>query len=253
MLTREKHRHVADITLHARGEQFLHGARRVRQLGDVAHPGDRQDRAAGAEAEDKQKDKRHGAQAPRRRRRAARADRRAARAAQAGRGGTASARPRGRACCARRDEAIKPMSVDDAAREVEAGGDGVVVFRELPTRRPISVLYRRRERRADARRDRSLIDLRQSRRMSLHSRRHASPALLSSRPEAFGLPLELLAGGQRPRSRHHQPAHPEDRARARRLPRVPQARARPDLRRERDPLSREPRAGRAAPPRCGWR
>jgi len=37
---------------------------------------------------------------------------------------------------------VKPMSVADAAREIEAGGDGVVVFRDLETA-AVSVLYRR--------------------------------------------------------------------------------------------------------------
>ena len=34
------------------------------------------------------------------------------------------------------------MSIEDAAREIEAGGDGVVVFRNATSQR-ISVLYRR--------------------------------------------------------------------------------------------------------------
>ena len=34
------------------------------------------------------------------------------------------------------------MSIEDAAREVEAGGDGVVVFRDLQTS-AVNVLYRR--------------------------------------------------------------------------------------------------------------
>ena len=37
---------------------------------------------------------------------------------------------------------LKPMSVADAAREIDAGGDGVVVFRDLRTS-AVSVLYRR--------------------------------------------------------------------------------------------------------------
>ena len=40
-------------------------------------------------------------------------------------------------------EGIKPMSVEEAAREVDAGGDGVVVFRNADSQ-AISVLYRRR-------------------------------------------------------------------------------------------------------------
>jgi hypothetical protein len=38
-------------------------------------------------------------------------------------------------------QAIKPMSVADAAREVEAGNGGLVIFRDLD-RDSISVLYR---------------------------------------------------------------------------------------------------------------
>ena len=37
---------------------------------------------------------------------------------------------------------VKAMSVADAARAIEAGGDGVVVFRDLETA-TVSVLYRR--------------------------------------------------------------------------------------------------------------
>jgi hypothetical protein len=39
-------------------------------------------------------------------------------------------------------QAVKPMSVVDAAREVEANGEGIVVFRDVETA-AISVLYRR--------------------------------------------------------------------------------------------------------------
>jgi hypothetical protein len=39
-------------------------------------------------------------------------------------------------------QAIKPMSVADAAREVQAAKEGVVVFRDVETA-AISVLYRR--------------------------------------------------------------------------------------------------------------
>ena len=38
---------------------------------------------------------------------------------------------------------IKPMTVADAAREVDAGGDGIVVFRDTETA-SVSVLFRRR-------------------------------------------------------------------------------------------------------------
>jgi len=39
-------------------------------------------------------------------------------------------------------QSLKPMSVADAAREIDAGGDGVVVFRDLQTS-AVNVLYRR--------------------------------------------------------------------------------------------------------------
>src|SRR5581483_164639 len=38
---------------------------------------------------------------------------------------------------------IRPMSVADAARQMDAGGDGVIVFRDVETA-SFSVLYRRR-------------------------------------------------------------------------------------------------------------
>jgi hypothetical protein len=39
-------------------------------------------------------------------------------------------------------QAIKAMSVGDAAREIDAGGDGIIVFRDVESS-AISVLYRR--------------------------------------------------------------------------------------------------------------
>ena len=74
--------------------------------------------------------------------------------------------------------------------------------------------------------------------------------LLEARPESIGLPIELLAGRARPRSPHHQSLYPEDRPGARRLPRVPAARPRADLRRERGALSRGPRRRSSA--RGAW-
>jgi putative sigma-54 modulation protein len=140
ILTVEKRRHVADITLHARGERFLHG------LGDsynwetalgqaiakIQHQAEK--------LKTRQKDKRHGLKAPA--------------AAEPLAPVAKSGRTRATAATARRSngglrtlratrEAIKPMSVEDAAREVEAGGDGVVVFRNAQSQ-AISVLYKKR-------------------------------------------------------------------------------------------------------------
>ena len=121
ILTVEKRRHVADITLHARGERFLHG------LGDSASWETSLTQAVAKishqaqKLKTRQKDKRHGlkaappptlARAPRRR----------------------AAHPQAVAA------AIEPMSVADAA--VDAGDQ-----RPLPSA----------ERRAEPRRDRSLI------------------------------------------------------------------------------------------------
>ena len=43
-----------------------------------------------------------------------------------------------------RHQPIKPMTVADAAREVDAGGDGVVVFRDVETA-IVSIPFRRRD------------------------------------------------------------------------------------------------------------
>jgi len=133
VLTREKHRHRADITLHARGEKFLHG------VGDATNWETSITQAIGKLTQQAQRvkgkwerRKRDGdikgmppaeaaatAKTPRRRERA-----RMPRIVRASR------------------QPLKPMSVADAAREIDAGGDGVVVFRDLQTS-AVNVLYRR--------------------------------------------------------------------------------------------------------------
>ena len=133
VLTREKHRHRADITLHARGEKFLHG------VGDATNWEASITQAIGKLTQQAQRvkgkwerRKRDGdikgmppgeaaatAKTPRRRERV-----RMPRIVRASR------------------QPLKPMSVADAAREIDAGGDGVVVFRDLQTS-AVNVLYRR--------------------------------------------------------------------------------------------------------------
>ena len=143
ILTVEKHRYVADITLHARGERFLHGVgdsgnwetsltKAIAKISHQAH-----------KLKTRQKEKRHslkppavGAPEPVTKRATARAP---AGAAPAGR-----SRARMPRILRASREAIKPMSIEDAAREVEAGGDCVVVFRDV-TSQAVSVLYRRRD------------------------------------------------------------------------------------------------------------
>jgi putative sigma-54 modulation protein len=141
VLTMERHRHVTDITLHARGERFLHGlgdsgnweTSLTQAIAKISHQAQK--------LKTRRKEKRHNLKAlspeplePIVRR--ARAKKPA--------GGAAARRPRNgvpRVLRASR-EALKPMSIEDAAREVEAGGDGVVVFRNAQSQ-VVSVMYRR--------------------------------------------------------------------------------------------------------------
>jgi ribosome hibernation promoting factor len=139
VLTRERHRHRTDITLHARGEKFLHG------VGDTSAW-----TTSVAQAMDKicQQFKRvKGKWEPKGRRRAGDgstfpADR-AATGPIDGQGGARESARMPRILHAMR-QPIKPMTIADAAREVDAGGDGVVVFRDMETA-SVSVLFRRRD------------------------------------------------------------------------------------------------------------
>ena len=142
ILTVEKRRHVADVTLHARGEKFLHG------LGDSGNWETSLTQAIAKishqvqKLKTKRKEKRHNLKAPsveplepvlKR-----------ARVVKPAAGGAPARRTRQRMPRVLRAsrEAVKPMSVEQAIREVEAGGDGVVVFRNADSQ-GISVLYRR--------------------------------------------------------------------------------------------------------------
>jgi len=142
ILTVEKRRRIADITLHARGERFLHGLGEsgnwetslTRAIAKISHQAQK--------LKTRQKDTRHGLKVP-----AVDVAEPIIKAAKAGKrapavpaGRKAARMPRGLTASR---EALKPMSVEDAAREVEAGGDGVVVFRNADSQ-AISVLFRRR-------------------------------------------------------------------------------------------------------------
>src|SRR5262245_27659605 len=135
VLTREKHRHRAEITLHARGEKFLHG---------VGNTGSWEGSLADAIEKLGQQAQRVKGKWQARKRRGAKNG-----AAEAFEPETATAprAPRERVRMPRifraSRQAIKPMSVSDAAREVDADRDGVVVFRDTETA-SISVIYRRR-------------------------------------------------------------------------------------------------------------
>jgi putative sigma-54 modulation protein len=135
VLTREKHRHRAEITLHARGEKFLHG------VGNTASW-----EGSLADAVEKL-----GQQAQKVKGKWQERKRRGAKNVEAGAGeaetSPAAAPSRERVRMPRifraSRQAMKAMSVSDAAREIDADGDSIVVFRDTETA-SISVLYRRR-------------------------------------------------------------------------------------------------------------
>jgi putative sigma-54 modulation protein len=141
VLTMERHRHVTDITLHARGERFLHGlgdsgnweTSLTQAINKISHQAQK--------LKTKQKEKRHNLKAPSLEPLEPIVKRARARKPV---GGAATRRAGDRAPRVLRAsrEALKPMSIEDAAREVDAGGDGVVVFRNAQSQ-VISVLYRR--------------------------------------------------------------------------------------------------------------
>lgn len=141
VLTREKHRHRTEITLHARGEKFLHG---VGSTGNweasVADAIDKITHQAQKVKGKWQARKRLGARA------ATLAPLREAEP-QAVNVKPIGARPRRERVRRPRilrtsRQAVKTMSVADAAREIDADGGGVVVFRDVETA-ALSVLYRR--------------------------------------------------------------------------------------------------------------
>jgi len=143
VLTREKHRHRADITLHARDEKFLHGVGNSDAWGPSV--------AQAIEKITQQAQKVKGKWQERKRRRGgAKALPIAGEAAPAPAAAPAETAGARRRVAARMPPilatsrcAVKPMSVSDATRELAADGDGIVVFRDLETA-AISVLYRRR-------------------------------------------------------------------------------------------------------------
>jgi putative sigma-54 modulation protein len=144
VLTRQKHLHRADITLHARGENFFHGV----------------GAAAGWEASmtgaiDKLAQQAHKVKGKwkARKRQSAKGvpmvgeEPVAVRPAESPRGGAGSSikavRPRMPRVMRTSRQPVREMSIADAARELDADGDGVVVFRDAQTA-ALSILYRRR-------------------------------------------------------------------------------------------------------------
>jgi len=141
VLAREKHRHLTEITLHARGEQFLHA------VGDTGNwetsLTDATDKLAHQVQKLKgkrQERKRHGvkgaALAPLERQPAAPV-------ASDVSATPARVRPRMPRTLNASRQAIKVSSVADAARTLDGNRDGIVVFLD-PESGLINVMYRRR-------------------------------------------------------------------------------------------------------------
>ena len=140
VLTREKHRHRTDITVHARGEKFLHG------VGDSGSWEASLSAAIGKISQQAQKVK--GKWQERKRQQVVKGvpivseHREAVAVRPIGRAAPARERARMPRVVRRSRQVIKPMSVSDAAKEMEIAREGVVVFRD-PATEAINVLYRR--------------------------------------------------------------------------------------------------------------
>jgi len=131
VLTRERARIRAEVTLHARRERFLHGEASGQSvelaLNAAADKVDQQAR--------KLKGKRDG------RKRGPSAVKAASAGVEAAVSSRAPATPRRRIIRARQ-YAVKPMSVEDAAVEIDDAADGFIVFRNSATD-AVMVLFRR--------------------------------------------------------------------------------------------------------------
>jgi putative sigma-54 modulation protein len=137
VLTLEKRRHRADITVHARGEKFLHG---------VGASGSWESSLTMAIAKIGQQAQRVKGKWQARKRQTGKGEpivgeERVAVAVKPV-GPVRPKRPRMPPVMRALRQTIKPMSVSDAAREIDVTRDGVVVFRD-PTTSTINVLYRR--------------------------------------------------------------------------------------------------------------
>ena len=142
ILTIEKHRRRANITLHARGEKFLHGEAET----------DKWETSVSEAVEEiwqqaqKVKSKRHDLTRRRVKTGVAAAAENNGRDTVVAKTARAPRPVRERVRMPRilraTRVAIKPMSAADAARQLDAGNAGIVVFRDLETA-SISVLYRR--------------------------------------------------------------------------------------------------------------
>jgi putative sigma-54 modulation protein len=137
VLTREKHAYRADISLHARGEKFLHGVASTTSwetsiVAAIAKISSQAETVKGKWQERKRRVVKRALVAPA-----------AAPAQPTPRKPGRAARPDIPHVVRATRQAIKPMSVTDAIGELEAGGDGIVIFRAAETA-AVRVLYRAR-------------------------------------------------------------------------------------------------------------
>jgi putative sigma-54 modulation protein len=139
VLRKEKSRVHAEVTLHARGEHFLHGEATGRDVDTaLSAAADKVDRQVRSLKSRWSKGKRQGISAAK----AASATPRPQRGARVFGSRAAAGESRAlRIVRARRYE-VKPMSVDEAALEVVDGADAFLVFRNAATD-TINVLFRR--------------------------------------------------------------------------------------------------------------
>jgi putative sigma-54 modulation protein len=142
VLTREKNGYRADVTLHARGEKFLHGTAKTASweasLGEVTDKLSEQAQKVKTKWQDRTRRAPKGAIVA-----AAEnaGDEKLLKTVEKLARHPRAIRARMPRILRMARQAVKPMSVADAAREVEANGDGVVVFRDTDTQ-VVSVLYR---------------------------------------------------------------------------------------------------------------
>jgi putative sigma-54 modulation protein len=127
----EKYRHVVELTIHARGDHMLHG------LGQ----GTTWPLAIKAAVAKIEKQARKVKTKWTSRKRRASGPRHLTPPAEPARSVAADARPR---IVRSRSEAVKPMTVEDAALRVGAGSETFVVFRNSTTD-AINILYRRKD------------------------------------------------------------------------------------------------------------
>ena len=141
VLAREKHRHLSEINLHARGDKFLHA------IGDAGNWEASLSNAVDKLSQQVQKVKTR--RQPWKGRRAAAAKAGSLEAGEplefvAPEAKSARTRPRMPRTMRASRQAIKPMSVADAARAIDGNRDGIVVFLDTDTA-AINVLYRRHD------------------------------------------------------------------------------------------------------------